>query len=77
MAGGTCPRQKDDLLSVWQPVGLDVETAPAPPADLEDAWDRHAWFDTTKVGKGAAGHRFPDALSEDEKRAVLEYLKTL
>ena len=27
--------------------------------------------------KSAAGHTFPDELSPDEKRAVLEYLKTL
>ena len=30
-----------------------------------------------KNDSGAAGHNFPDRLSEDEKRAVLEYLKTL
>jgi hypothetical protein len=29
------------------------------------------------MGKSAAGHTFPDKLSPDEKRAVLEYLKTL
>ena len=29
------------------------------------------------TGKSAAGHLYPDALDEDEKRAVLEYLKTL
>ena len=33
--------------------------------------------DTTQPGKSTAGHLFPNALGEDEKRAVLEYLKTL
>jgi hypothetical protein len=39
--------------------------------------DRRTFFDTQKPGKSAAGHDFPDALTEDEKTAVLEYLKTL
>jgi mono/diheme cytochrome c family protein len=38
---------------------------------------RRRYFDTRQPGKSAAGHTFPDALSPDEKRAVLEYLKTL
>ena len=57
-------------------VGLDVETRDAVPDGLSGD-ERRRWFDTTKPGKSAAGHRFPDVLSEDEKRAVLEYLKTL
>ncbi|HEY6563547.1 MAG TPA: cytochrome c, partial [Pirellulaceae bacterium] len=39
--------------------------------------DRRRIFDTRVPGKSAAGHDFPDALSDDEKRAVLEYLKRL
>jgi mono/diheme cytochrome c family protein len=58
-------------------VGLDVETAPAVPEGIADPWEQRDWFDTTKPGKSAAGHPFPNALSEDERRAVLEYLKTL
>ena len=34
-------------------------------------------FDTTMPGKSNAGHEFGAALSVDERRAVLEYLKTL
>ena len=59
--------------------GLIVEERPAPP-DLgagKDRWERRAWFDTTKKGKSAAGHTFPSALSEEDRAAVLEYLKTL
>lgn len=58
-------------------VGLDVEVRAAAPTDRTDAWERRAWFDTTAVGKSAAGHRYPDALTDAERRAVLEYLKTL
>ena len=39
--------------------------------------DRRRYFDTSKFGKKAVGHTFPDSLDESEKKAVLEYLKTL
>ena len=58
-------------------VGLDVEARDAPPAGIVDGWERRDWFDTSRPGKSAAGHSFPEALSEEERRAVLEYLKTL
>ena len=58
-------------------VGLEVEElADLPPGRLLSS-DRRTFFDTRKPGKSAAGHDFPDALTEDEKAAVLEYLKTL
>jgi hypothetical protein len=47
-----------------------------PPGKLTAA-ERRRWFDTRKPGKSASGHDFPDALSEDDKKAVLEYLKQL
>lgn len=59
-----------------QRVGLEVSTPETVPEDLLPA-DRRQHFDTSKTGKSSAGHRFPEVLSEDEKRAVLEYLKTL
>ncbi|MCA9603282.1 MAG: hypothetical protein KC417_14715, partial [Myxococcales bacterium] len=34
-------------------------------------------YDTTRLGHSNAGHTFGDALSDDDRRAVLEYLKTL
>src|SRR5262249_48507661 len=58
-------------------VGPQIETLSDLPADVTDGWQRREYFDTRAFGKSAAGHNFPDALSEDEKRAVLEYLKTL
>jgi mono/diheme cytochrome c family protein len=57
-------------------IGLEVSTFEALPATAKGAGRRY-YFDTSLFGKSAAGHRFPDELSEDEKRAVLEYLKTL
>ena len=41
------------------------------------AAERRRHFDTTRPGKAARGHDFPDVLDEAEKTAVLEYLKTL
>lgn len=59
-------------------VGLDITTADEVPAAVRNSpAERRRWFDTRERGKSAAGHDFPDALTEDEKRAVLEYLKTL
>jgi mono/diheme cytochrome c family protein len=34
-------------------------------------------YDTTQSGRGNGGHTFGDRLSEDERMAVIEYLKTL
>jgi mono/diheme cytochrome c family protein len=59
-------------------VGLAVTVHDAvPPEAAADKQERRTYFDTRGHGKSAAGHRFPDALSEAERRAVLEYLKTL
>jgi len=58
-------------------VGLEVEELPAMPAGKLLPAERRRHFDTTKPGKSASGHDYPDLLSEDEKTAVLEYLKTL
>ena len=58
-------------------VGLEVEElADLPPGRLLPAV-RRTYFDTRQPGKSAAGHDFPDVLTEAEKAAVLEYLKTL
>jgi mono/diheme cytochrome c family protein len=56
--------------------GLVMETADARP-EIRTAAERRTWFNTRGFGKSAAGHDYPDELNEEEKRAVLEYLKTL
>jgi mono/diheme cytochrome c family protein len=58
-------------------VGLEAAEFPSLPAEKLTTAERRGYFDTTKPGKAATGHDFPDALDEAEKAAVLEYLKTL
>ena len=64
-------------------VGLTIEAYNAVPDAIgdvktaDDAALRRQFFDTRRFGKSAGGHRYPDDLTEPEKRAVLEYLKTL
>jgi mono/diheme cytochrome c family protein len=58
-------------------VGLEVSELPEVPGSVTNAADQRRYFNTAIRGKSAAGHRFPGALTEDEKQAVLEYLKTL
>ena len=58
-------------------VGLEVEAMESLPKKKLSSAERHRHFDTTKRGKSAAGHDFPDVLEDTEKAAVLEYLKTL
>ncbi len=60
-----------------QKVGLEVATFDALPEAVKTGRERRTYFDTSKFGKSAQGHTFPDALTEAEKQAVLEYLKTL
>ena len=56
---------------------IGITTYDELPKAAKNAAQKRQFFDTRKFGKSAKGHRFPDALSEAEKRAVLEYLKTL
>lgn len=41
------------------------------------AFERRKIYDTTQPGRGNGGHTFGDDLTEDERMAVIEYLKTL
>jgi cytochrome c peroxidase len=58
-------------------VGLEVETFGTLPAEVADPRERRSYFDTSRRGMSSGGHLFPDELDEPQKRAVLEYLKTL
>ncbi len=71
---------------VWRPVsekmdvdrvGLDIEVVAKVPLGEPDAAVRRSYFDTRRFGKSNSGHNYPDVLNEDEKQAVLEYLKSL
>jgi mono/diheme cytochrome c family protein len=58
-------------------VGLEVQTLDTLPEGRLLPAVRRGYFDTRQPGKSAAGHEFPAPLAEEEKRALLEYLKTL
>ena len=58
-------------------VGLEVDAYETVPASVTVPVQRRRFFDTQLPGKSQRGHRYPESLSEDEKRAVLEFLKTL
>ena len=72
--------------AVWRPtsnrmdearVGLQIEVVDRVPLAEPDVALRRSYFDTRRFGKSNSGHDYPDQLTENEKRAVLEYLKTL
>ena len=58
-------------------VGLEIVAFEDIPAEVTRADEKRRLFDTRRRGKNAAGHRYPENLSESEKRALLEFLKTL
>ncbi len=60
-----------------QKVGLEFKSAKRLPSDVELPAQKRTWFDTRLFSKSNKGHLYPDKLSEEEKKAVLEYLKTL
>ena len=72
--------------TVWQPVGeefdaqnvgLTTKAVKKVPLTELDAAVRRSYFDTRRFGKSNQGHDYPTVLTETERRAVLEYLKTL
>jgi len=58
-------------------MGLEFDTYEDVPASADTPYSRRQFFDTRRLGKSAMGHLFPERLSELERRAVLEFLKTL
>ncbi len=60
-----------------QKVGLEVTEYSDLPEGIKSAKQKRTVFDTRLFGKSSQGHLFPDVLDDDEKRAVMEYLKTL
>ncbi|MCI0461347.1 MAG: c-type cytochrome [Gemmataceae bacterium] len=48
----------------------------APDASVS-GYERRKVYDTTQPGRGNGGHPFGDDLTEEQRRAVIEYLKTL
>jgi hypothetical protein len=58
-------------------VGLEIQTFDRVPKSATVPAVKRRYFDTTLPGKSSQGHTFPEQLNEDEKQALLEYLKTL
>ena len=56
---------------------MRIAEADKVPLTEPDVVVRRSYFDTRRFGKSNAGHDYPDQLTEQEKRAVLEYLKTI
>jgi mono/diheme cytochrome c family protein len=58
-------------------LGWKVQALDRGPGDDAPGSERRRVYDTTRPGRGNGGHTFGDSLSDDERRAVIEYLKTL
>ena len=58
-------------------VGWKVTELAAPPGPDVPPFERRKVYDTTRSGRSNAGHTFGDDLTDAERRAVIEYLKTL
>ena len=58
-------------------VGFQIESVIKVPFEERDAAVRRSYFDTRRTGKSNAGHNYPSELSLEERKSVLEYLKTL
>lgn len=58
-------------------VGWKVTELREPPSEKLPAIERRKVYDTTKPGRSNAGHTYGDALCDDDRFAVIEYLKTL
>ncbi len=78
----------EDRPAFWKPVGkeydrervgLKIDAYDQLPAEYK-TWNKHEQrrvFRTDQPGHSAAGHVYPSVLNEEERRAVLEYMKSL
>jgi mono/diheme cytochrome c family protein len=58
-------------------VGWKVQVLEAGADPNLPAHEQRKVYDTRRPGRGNTGHTFGDALTDDQRRAVIEYLKTL
>jgi Cytochrome c len=58
-------------------LGWKVEELKETPARKQTPIEARKIYDTTKSGRGNGGHTFGDSLTDEERMAVIEYLKTL
>jgi mono/diheme cytochrome c family protein len=67
--------EKEDYDAVK--LGLRFTVVEENPTTDRPARERRQIYDTTLPGRGNAGHTYGDNLNEEERSAVIEYLKTL
>ena len=58
-------------------VGWMTDELSTPKAEIEDEDERFEVYDTSRRGYNNTGHIFGDGLDDDQRAAVIEYLKTL
>lgn len=58
-------------------VGLSVKEMTELTLSEPDAAFRRSYFSTKKLGKSNTGHDYPAVLTDPQRKALLEYLKTL
>lgn len=58
-------------------VGLKIQEFAEIPSDNSDQREIREYFNARAFGKSNSGHDFPSALSEQDREALLEYLKSL
>jgi hypothetical protein len=58
-------------------LGWQVQVLEGPADPKLPPHERRKVYDTTQKGRGNGGHIYGDDLSDAERRAVIEYLKTL
>jgi mono/diheme cytochrome c family protein len=58
-------------------LGWKVQVLDRAPDESVPAYERRKVYDTREPGRGNGGHTYGDKLSEEQRRAVIEYLKTI
>jgi mono/diheme cytochrome c family protein len=58
-------------------VGWKVTEVSEPPNERQHPHLKRKYYDTSRPGRSNAGHPFGDELTDDQRMAVIEYLKTL
>jgi len=58
-------------------LGWKIQELAESPDPASPGIERRRVYDTTQRGRGNGGHQYGDKLTEDERLAVIEYLKTL
>lgn len=60
-----------------QNAGWKYTELKASPPDAASGYEKRKVYDTSKAGRSNAGHTYGDSLTDEQRRAVIEYLKQL